>query len=413
MSERHVCRNSTPRSRREFLRGSAAVLATVAAARPAAAVNTAPKKIRIGVVGGGFGCSFQWHEHPDCTVEAVSDLRPERRDRLMKTYGCGKSYESLEKLALDENIDAVAVFTDGPLHVQHTVEAMRHGKHVISAVPAAWATIEQCELLRDTVRKHGLTYMMAETSYYQQPTISARKFHGEGKFGDLYYCQSEYQHDGLEALYFESGKRTWRHGMAPMHYPTHCTAHLVGVTGRRLTEVVCHGYGDDDPICKENAYDNPFWNESAMFKDDAGRAFRVNVWWKGAHRGGERAEWIGTRMSFYDRHPNGTGPVIVRRGNQTQTDDAGFVRNLPRFEPYKQPEWWKTEMLPPPLRHNSGHHGSHTFLTHEFIDALTHGRRPAIDVYEALAYTAPGIVAHRSALRGGELMKIPDFDAGE
>ncbi|NQU19703.1 MAG: Gfo/Idh/MocA family oxidoreductase [Candidatus Nealsonbacteria bacterium] len=413
MSERQNSENSTRRSRREFLCGTAATLATAAAARPAAAVNTAPKKIRIGVVGGGFGCSFQWHEHPDCTVEAVSDLRPERRDRLMKTYGCSKSYESLEKLVLDKNIDAVAVFTDGPLHVQHTVEAMRHGKHVISAVPAAWATIEQCELLRDTVRKHGLTYMMAETSYYQQPTISARKFFRAGKFGDLYYCQSEYQHDGLAALYFEGGKRTWRHGMAPMYYPTHCTAHLIGVTGRRLTEVVCHGYGDDDPICKDNAYDNPFWNESAMFKDTAGRAFRVNVWWKGAHRGGERAEWIGTGMSFYDRHPNGTGPVVVRCGNQTETDDAGFVRNLPRFEQYQQPEWWKTEMLPPPLRHNSGHHGSHTFLTHEFIDALTHGRSPAVDVYEALAYTAPGIVAHRSALRGGELMKIPNFDPGE
>jgi hypothetical protein len=34
---------------------------------------------------------------------------------------------------------------------------------------------------------------------------------------------------------------------------------------------------------------------------------------------------------------------------------------------------------------------------------------PAVDVYEAVAYTAPGIVAHQSALRGGERMSIPDF----
>ena len=399
-------------SRREFLQeGSGAVAAVAVASRAAMAVNTAPKRIRIGVVGGGFGCSFQWHQHPDCIVEAVSDLRPERRRRLMKVYGCQKSYESLEKLVLDKNVDAVAVFTDGPLHVQHTVEAMRHGKHVISAVPAAWATLQQCHLLRDTVRKHGLTYMMAETSYYQQPTISARKFFREGKFGQLYYCESEYQHDGLEGLYFEGSQRTWRHGMAPMYYPTHCTAHLIGVTGRRLTEVVCHGWGDDDEILEDNAYHNPFWNESAMFKDTAGHAFRVNVWWKGAHRGCERAQWIGSKMSFYAAEPNGLGPVIVRRGNQTEKDDAGFVRKLPRFEQYKQPQWWKTEMLPEPLRHDSGHHGSHTFLTHEFIDSLTHGRRPAVDVHEALAYTAPGIVAHQSALKGGDLLKIPGFDA--
>jgi hypothetical protein len=115
-------------------------------------------------------------------------------------------------------------------------------------------------------------------------------------------------------------------------------------------------------------------------------------------------------MSFYTAHPNGLGPVIVRAGGQTEKDSGGFVRQLPAFERYQQVPWWKTELLPEPLRHDSGHEGSHTFLTHEFVFALTHGRRPAIDVYEALAYTAPGIVAHESALRGGELLKIPSFD---
>ncbi|MCC7360970.1 MAG: hypothetical protein IT317_15915, partial [Anaerolineales bacterium] len=69
-----------------------------------------------------------------------------------------------------------------------------------------------------------------------------------------------------------------------------------------------------------------------------------------------------------------------------------------------------TEMLPEPLRHNSGHEGSHTFITHEFVDAVVNQRKPAVDVHEALAYTAPGIVAHQSALRGGEQMKVPSFD---
>ena len=103
--------------------------------------------------------------------------------------------------------------------------------------------------------------------------------------------------------------------------------------------------------------------------------------------------------------------MLVRSGNQTEKDDAGFVRNLPRFEQYQQPQWWKTDMLPEPLRHESGHHGSHTFLTHEFIDALVHDRKPKIDLCEALAYTVPGIIAHQSSLRGGERLKIPSFDA--
>lgn len=398
-------------SRRRFLReGAAGISATAVAARYAWAVDTAPRKVRIGVVGGGFGCAFQWHEHPDCVVQAVSDLRPERRKRLMDTYRCETAYPSLAELVKDPEIDAVAVFTDGNLHVEHVAEAMRHGKHAISAVPACWATLEDAQRLHDTVKDSGLTYMMAETGYYQQATISARKFFQEGQFGDVFYCESEYQHDGLEALYFENGKPTWRHGMAPMHYPTHTTAHLIGVTGERLVRVTCLGWGDDSPILKNNAYNNPFWNGSAMFTTDRGHAFRMNVWWKGAHRGCERANWIGSKMSFYMEHPNGIGAKLVRTSPQIEQDDAGFERRAPEFEDYEVPRWWATDLLPEPLRHDSGHQGSHTFLTHEFIDALTHDRRPAVDLYEALAYTVPGIVAHQSALRGGESMAIPQFD---
>jgi hypothetical protein len=32
-----------------------------------------------------------------------------------------------------------------------------------------------------------------------------------------------------------------------------------------------------------------------------------------------------------------------------------------------------------------------------------------VNVYEAIAFTVPGIIAHQSALRGGELMKIRDY----
>jgi predicted dehydrogenase len=365
--------------------------------------------MRIGVVGGGFGCDFQWHEHPDCVVEAVSDLRADRRERLMRTYHCSKPYDSLEELVKDARVEAVAIFTDGPLHVQHVVECMKHGKHAISAVPAAYGALEQAERLLATVQQHGLIYMMAETGYYQQPTISARKFYQEGRFGTLFYSEAEYQHDGLEVLYAIDGKRTWRHGMAPMHYPTHSSSQLIGVTGERLVRVTCQGWGDDSACLKDNAYGNPFWNESAFFSTDRGHAFRMNVWWKGAHRGTERAQWIGDKMSFYSSHPNGVGPVIVRSGEQMETDDAGFARRSPNFERYDQVEWWKTELLPEPLRHNSGHEGSHTFLTHEFVDAVTHNRRPAVDVHEALAYTVPGIVAHQSALKHGESMAIPQY----
>src|SRR5512139_2901157 len=95
---------------------SAALLASLAPAEE--------RKIRVGVVGGGFGTSFQFHEHPNCIVHAVSDLRTDRRDALMKTYKCERSYESLEQMLLDKEIEAVALFTEAPNHAKHVLETL-------------------------------------------------------------------------------------------------------------------------------------------------------------------------------------------------------------------------------------------------------------------------------------------------
>ena len=385
-----------------------------------AALTVAPKyvlnanqdsnnKVRIGIVGGRFGADFQFHQHPDCIVEAVSDLRKDRRENLMKVYGCSKSYESLEKLILDPKVDAVFLATPAPDHVRHALLVLNSGKHVLSAVPAA-LTIEDCYKLRDAVQKSGLTYMMAETSVYRQNTISVRKFYQEGLFGVLFSAAAEYNHPGLEALWFEDNKPTWRHGLPPLLYPTHCTAFLISVTGERLTHVSGLGWGDNSSLLKNNPYNNPFWNGTAFFKTNKGNPFRVEVNWKGALINTERCEWRGDKMSFISSQNEGDEHTIIRIADKTGKDDAGFQFKANITEKYKQPKWWETDILPERLRHNSGHDGSHTFITHEFIDSLIKKRRPKIDIYEALAYTVPGIIAHQSALKKGEYMKIPNFD---
>jgi len=375
----------------------------------AAGVAAQERRLRVGIVGGRFGTQFYFHEHPNASVEAVAELRPDRREALQKTYSCAKAYSSLSELLKDRQVEAVALFTPAPDHARHVVEVLAAGKHVLCAVPAAM-TLDECSRLLEAVKRTGLTYMMAETSYYQQLAISARQFYREGNFGRIYACESEYHHAGLDSLFVEDGRRTWRYGFPPMHYPTHCTAHLLGVTGERITEVTCLGWGDEDAVLKDNPYKNPFWNETALFKTDRGTAFRVAVWWKGAHMGTERAQYFGDKMSFFFEHPNGLGPAIVRWSVEREKDSAGFARQRAVLEKYEQPKWWATEMLPAPLRHNSGHQGSHTFITHEFVDAVLRERKPTVDIREAIAYTAPGIVAHESALRGGEQRKVPRLD---
>ena len=179
-----------------------------------AGVRTAYRKVHIDIIGGRFGATFFFHEHPNCIVEAVSDLRTDRRKHLMEVYNCKKSYESLEKLLLDPKIDAVFIATPALDDARHVLASLNAGKHVLCAVPAAW-TLEECDKLRDAVRRTGLTYMMAETSVYRQDTISVKKFYGEGAFGEMFSAAAEYNHPGLEVLFFEDGKETWRHGMPP------------------------------------------------------------------------------------------------------------------------------------------------------------------------------------------------------
>ena len=366
-------------------------------------------KIRMGVIGGGFGGAFQWHLDPNCTVEAVSDLKEDRRKRLMDVYKCPKSYNSLEELVKDRDVDAVAVFSGAPDHVKHAAMCMESGKHVISAVPAC-ISLEQAVVLLECKKRTGMTYMMAETSYYHPATISARKLFAEGKFGEIFYTEAEYHHAGMEYSLWrdKDGKATWRHGFPPMLYPTHCTSFLVGVTGERLAEVACIGWGDGDPVMDGNPYNNRFWSETALFKTDQAHAFRVGIYWRGAFGGCERAQWYGSKMSLFEPDPNGIGPVIRRSSHKMGADSAGFAREEAEFEQYQMPDW-KAEMLPEPMRLNVGHEGAEPFLTHEFIDALVHDRKPAIDVNEALAYTIPGIIAHMSAERGGAQMMIPNF----
>jgi hypothetical protein len=78
--------------RRDFLgfAGSAALAAlgtTLVQAGPIS-LGRSDKVIRLGVVGGNFGATFHWHEHPNCKITGVTDLIPELRDKLKNYYEC-------------------------------------------------------------------------------------------------------------------------------------------------------------------------------------------------------------------------------------------------------------------------------------------------------------------------------------
>jgi predicted dehydrogenase len=257
-------------------------------------------------------------------------------------------------------------------------------------------TIEEAESLRELREKTGLTYMMAETSYYRHYCIAARELYKQGQFGELFYSEVEYYHPHIghriSPLSFYNGERTWRYGFPPMLYPTHSTGLLIGVTGECFTKVSCVGWGNsENPALKDNSYENPFNAASALYTTNRQHICRCNVFWDGTAEG-ERAQWFGTKLTFY--MPGSGGQPFHLQG-----EAAPNWKSIP--------DYWNR--LPKTLSRNPGHGGSHPFLTHEFIMALIEEREPVINMNTSLNMTVPGIIAHESSLRGGQQLDIPVF----
>lgn len=394
--------NSLP-SRRRFLQDlglGVAALSTgglaQAAEKPIQGFEEAPKdpaaskgwkpvsdrKIRVGIVGYGrcrFGAAFGFQDHPNVEVVAVSDLIPERCAGLAKACRCEKTYPSLEELIKDDTIEAVFVATDAPSHSQHCLEVLRHGKHVATAVPAVFGSIEDADKLIEAVKSTGLKYMMFETSCFHADLYAMHKIYEAGGFGKLVYSEGEYYHYMPTPI---ASFRDWRVGLPPQWYPTHSNAYYVGVTGGSFTEVSCQGMPSIVPHLKpeNNRYKNPFGTEIALFRTSEGGTSRMAVSWDTPGDGGERGRVRGQKGSFYGSY-------------------NGLVKNLP---PTDRPP------LPPSVG-PGGHGGSHGQLTNEFITAILQDRTPLVDLVAALNMSVSGVIAHQSALKNGEPMKIPQY----
>jgi len=342
------------------------------------------RKIRVGIVGYGvckFGAAFGFQNHPNVEVVAVSDLYPDRCQELAKVCNCTKTYPSLEELVKDDSIEAVFVATDAPSHCKHVIEVLQHGKHVASAVPAVFGSLEDGEALYQAVKKSGLNYMMFETSAFHDDVYAMREIFKADGFGKMVYTEGEYYHYADTPIDSYKG---WRIGGPPQWYPTHSNAYYVAVTGGSFTEVSCLGIPSIVPHLQpaNNSYGNPFGTEIALFRTSEGGMARMAVSWDTPGGGGEVGRVRGQKGSM-------TG--LAYEGN-------GAITGLNLVKP----------ALPPTVE-PGGHGGSHGYLCNEFVTSIIQGRAPLVNIAWALNMTVSGIVAHQSAPKDGELMKIPQY----
>jgi predicted dehydrogenase len=358
------------------------------AADPTTAAGWQPisdRKIRVGLVGNGvcrFASAFGFQDHPNVEVTAVSDLFPDRCAELAKVARCGTTYPSLEELLKDDRIEAVFVATDAPSHARHCIETLKHGKHVATAVPACFGSLEEAQQLFDAVKSAaGLKYMMFETSCFHEDLYAMRQIYNAGGFGKIVYAEGEYYHYMPEPIDSYQG---WRIGLPPQWYPTHSNAYYMGMTGGSFTEVSCQGTPSVTPHLTpaNNKYKNHFGTEIALFRTSDGGSARMAVSWDTPGAGGEMGRARGERGSYYGKY-------------------EGLATNPPLPNLVRPP-------LPPSVA-PGGHGGAHGYLMNEFVTAILENRRPLVDVAQALNMTVSGIVAHQSALQDGERMTIPQF----
>lgn len=352
------------------------------------------RKVRVGIVGHGvckFGLQFGLQHHPNVELVAVSDLFPDRRAEMARQARCAKTYPSLEEMVEDDTIEAIYCATDAPAHARHAILCMEHGKHVATAVPAFRGDIDDAERLLECCRRNrGLVYAMFETSVFHDDLFAMEKLYAAGVFGRIVYAEGEYCHPHVLGTPALGSYKDWRKNGCPMWYPTHATAYYVGVTHKGFVDVSCQGtppFDEDQRV--PNAIGNVFNSEVGLFRTAEGGIARMLI----CHSQGEyleagriRGEYGGFNQAFAG------DPTGKRRYHDAL---KGGLR-------------LKKGALPPGVE-PGGHGGSHGYLGDDFIDAILRGRRPAVDVIDALNMTTPGYYAHLSAAKGGETMKIPQY----
>jgi len=381
--------------------------------------------ISVGLVGlGAFGSSFAelFRSHPLIDRVALCDREPDPirqfadRESFKAKFKPSDAYSSLDDIC-QADLDALVIITQPWLHAAQCIQAMKAGKHVYSAVPIVSLPdgdeiLEWCNKLVDTCRQTGQHYMLGETTYYRPQAMYCRRRAAEGAFGRFVHADAQYFHDvDLPSCNLRdvqrhrlnsSAGREWKElsqqyknrGVVggPMHYPTHSVSGPICVMGAHAVKVSAFGQpGPPD----DGYFGDSFANETALFRMSNGATMRICESRMIGHTGEEMFRIFGTEGSF--------------REEQWVTKEQWTALTIEDMRDPLPPEVHRAFAAIGGKDVYGGHGGSHAYLVHEFVSAIAEDRHPAINVWQAVRYMAPGVMAHKSAQKDGELLDVPDW----
>ena len=373
------------------------------------------KKVRVAIVGLGFGAEFIeiFQQHPDAEMYAICRRTTAELNACGDKFGIAKRYTDYNQLLADPNVDAVHINSPIPDHAPQAIAALKSGKHVACTVPMA-ISIDECKQIVELQRKTGKVYMMMETVVYSREYLFAKELYDRGVLGRIQFLRGSHQQD------MDGWPNYWP-GLPPMHYATHCVSPCLAILGEpgsaegsaHAESVVCHGSGRiREELIKR--YNSPFALETATFKikDHDVVTEVTRSLFDTARQYRESFDVTGSRASFEWQQVEGEQPVIHFKG----LPESDIPRRV------KVPDY--AGRLPDPIRkftgaihdathlsfvQGGGHGGSHPHLAHHFLQAVL-GKEPALpDVATSANWTMVGICAHQSAMKGGERVEIPSW----
>src|SRR5215203_5162712 len=154
--------------------------------------------LRIGLVGLGraaTGTLPSMQKHPNITVTAAADIRPEVIEQFRADAGVD-GFTSVEALCDSGTVDAVYIATPTHLHTEHMIAAAERGKHVMVEKPMA-ITLDDAQKMIDVTTKNGVQFQVGHSQSYEPPARKIREIVQSGILGNLTMMHNWYYNDWL------------------------------------------------------------------------------------------------------------------------------------------------------------------------------------------------------------------------
>ena len=365
------------------------------------------KKLNVAMIGLGFGAEFIpiYQKHPLGNVYAICRRNEAEMNKIGDHFQIAKRYTKYEDVLKDPQVDFVHINSPIPDHAWMSMEALKAGKHVMCTVPMA-TTIEECEQVCNLVAKTGKKYMMAETVVYSREFLFIKEMYEKGELGKIQHMAASHPQD-------MDGWPAYWEKMIPMHYATHVVSPVLGLVKGRAEYVSCFGSGTvRDDIAKKSG--NKFAVESChiKIKDSDVSAHIWRFLYDVARQYRESFDVYGTKKSFEWTLVENE-PHVLHTAKKPEHEIPAKVE-VPDFAHLLPKEIQQFTRSIQDAQHLSfiqggGHGGSHPHMVNEFLNALAQDRDPWPNAPLSANWTCVGICAHQSALKGGEIVRLPEF----